>query len=74
MLAFGFDTLKLHRIWSWCIADNQRSARLLGRLGMQLEGRLRENEHFKGRWWDTLVYGMLESEWRAQHQQQVNGM
>ena len=65
MLAFGFDTLKLHRIWSWCIADNQRSARLLGRLGMQLEGRLRENEHFKGRWWDTLVYGMLESEWRA---------
>jgi RimJ/RimL family protein N-acetyltransferase len=49
ILVFGFSTLKLHRIWSWCIAENQRSRRLLERLGMQLEGQLRENEYFKGR-------------------------
>ncbi len=23
------------------------------------------NEYFKGRWWDTLLYGLLESEWRS---------
>ncbi len=40
-----------------------RSARL-EKLGMQLEGRLREKEYFKGRWWDALLYAVLEQEWR----------
>ena len=61
----GFQELGLHRISSWCIADNVASARVLEKVGLRLEGRWRENEHFKGRWWDTLLYGLLESEWRA---------
>jgi len=66
MLHFGFCTLHLHRIWACCIADNSGSARVLEKLGMQLEGRLRENEYFRGRWWDTLTYAVLEFEWKAQ--------
>ena len=62
MVAYGFSELGLHRISSWCIADNVASARVLEKVGFQLEGRLRENEYFKGRWWDTLLYGLLESE------------
>jgi RimJ/RimL family protein N-acetyltransferase len=62
---FGFTELKLHRIWSWCIAENTVSARVLQKLGMQLEGRLRDKEYFKGRWWDTLVFSVLEPEWQA---------
>ena len=64
MVDFGFRELGLQRISSWCIADNVASARVLEKLGMHQEGRLRENEYFKGRWWDTLLYGMLKSEWR----------
>jgi RimJ/RimL family protein N-acetyltransferase len=63
MVAFGFRELGLHRVSSWCIADNVASARVLEKLGLRLEGRLRENDHFKGRWWDTLLFGLLESEW-----------
>jgi RimJ/RimL family protein N-acetyltransferase len=70
IIAFGFEELRVHRIWSWCIADNVGSARVLEKLGMQLEGRLRENEHFKGRWWDTLMFGILDAEWRAQSKAQ----
>jgi RimJ/RimL family protein N-acetyltransferase len=33
---------------------------------MREEGRLRESRWMKGRWWDTLVYTVLEAEWRAQ--------
>ncbi len=66
MIHFGFCTLHLHRIWSWCIAENHGSTKVLEKLGMQYEGRLRENEFFRDRWWDTLMYGMLESEWKAQ--------
>jgi len=65
MVAFAYSDLGVHRVWSWCVADNLRSAHLLEKLGMQLEGRLRDNEYYKERWWDTLVYGMLENEWRS---------
>ena len=65
IVRFGFGELRLHRISSWCYADNIASARVLEKLGFYAEGRLREKEHFKGRWWDTLLFGMLEDEWRA---------
>lgn len=68
IVRFGFEELRLHRIWAQCIADNTASARVLEKLGMQREGRLRENEHFKGRWWDTLLYGILDREWRENHE------
>ncbi len=66
MVAYGFQALKVHRVWSWCVADNVRSAHLLEKLGLRLEGRLRENEFYKNRWWDTLMYGLLKGEWLAQ--------
>ena len=65
MVEFGFRKLKLHRMSSRCIAENQASARVLEEAGLRLEGRLRENEYFKGRRWDTLLYGLLKSEWRG---------
>ena len=66
IVSFGFRELGLHRISSWCIADNAASARVLERVGLKLEGQLRQNEYFKGRWWDTLRYGMPVGEWRAE--------
>ena len=66
LLHFGFTELRVHRIWSWCIAENTGSVRVLEKLGMRREGRLRDNEYFKGRWWDTLQFAILEYEWRAQ--------
>jgi len=62
MLAFGFDTLGLHRVWAECVAGNLASRRVLEKLGMTLEGRLRENKHIDGRWHDTLIYAILEHE------------
>lgn len=59
---YGFSQLGVHRIWASCLADNAASARVLEKLGMRLEGRLRENEYFKGRWWDTLIYAILVHE------------
>lgn len=66
LVTLGFTTLGLHRIWSSCIADNVASARVLTNVGMQLEGRLHENEYFKGRYWDTLIFGLLVGEWPSQ--------
>ena len=65
VIQFGFAGLRLHRIWSWCIAENHRSVRVLEKLGLRQEGLLRENEYFKGRWWDTRLYAILNHEWRS---------
>lgn len=60
---FGFETLGLHRIWAHCIAENTASARVLEKVGLRREGRLRDKEKFKGRYWDVLLYGMLATDW-----------
>ncbi len=62
---FGFSHFGVNRIWANCVADNVGSAHVLEKLGMKLEGRLRENKYFKGRWWDTLIYAILVDEWKA---------
>ena len=67
IVTFGFTQLKLHRIEARCIAENVGSAHVLQKLGMQPEGRLRENAYFKGRWWDTLLFGILDHEWESHH-------
>jgi len=65
MLAIGFETYDLHRIYGSCDARNTNSARLMERLGMRLEGTLRETEFVKGTWCDELIYAILADEWRA---------
>jgi [ribosomal protein S5]-alanine N-acetyltransferase len=68
IMDFGFQRFGVHRIWAHCIADNLASAHVLEKLGMQREGRLREKEYFKGRWWDTLIYAILADEWQIHKQ------
>ena len=66
MVAFGFGELRLQSIWARCVAENVASYRVLEKVGMRRERRLREEEWMKGRWWDILVYGILDYEWRSQ--------
>ena len=67
ILKFGFEEMKLHRICAYCVPENTASAHVLEKLGMRLEGHLRENRFYKNRWWDSLVYAMLHDEWRTQN-------
>lgn len=65
LLAFGFDDLKLHRIFaSGVVSENAGSVRVLEKIGMRREAHFRESHWFDGRWWDTTLYAILEDEWR----------
>jgi [ribosomal protein S5]-alanine N-acetyltransferase len=66
MLSYGFDHLGLHRIWAELNAENGASAHVLEKVGTRREAHFREQDYFKGRWWDGLVYAILDREWRAQ--------
>ena len=65
LMEFGFSALGLHRIHACHHPDNVASSSVLERLGMTREGHLRENLLDHGRWRDSVVYSVLEHEWRA---------
>lgn len=62
MVGFGFGVLRLHRIWADCDPRNTGSCRVAEKLGMTLEGRLRENWFLKGEWCSTALYAVLDHE------------
>jgi ribosomal-protein-alanine N-acetyltransferase len=64
MLAFGFRELGIHRASAHCNASNAGSIHVLEKLGMRQEGCIRDGDFQKGAWWDLLLWGILESEWR----------
>jgi RimJ/RimL family protein N-acetyltransferase len=60
-----FTALGLHRVQAIASSGNPASVRVLERLGMKLEGRLREANLRDDQWCDLYYFGMLENEWRS---------
>lgn len=62
MIDYGFNTLKLHRIEAICDVRNKMSSKVLEKLGMKLEGRLREHKIVKGERRSSHIYSSLKYE------------
>ncbi len=73
LLRLGFDGLRLHRVFAECHPANSASARVMERLGMTYEGRLREVEWAANGWWDMLHYAILDHEWQAMERARTAG-
>ena len=63
LIELGFDHYGLHRIKAQLDGRNADSARLCERLGMTREAHLRQDYWSKGEWTDSLIYGVLATEW-----------
>jgi len=63
LLRKGFGELKLHRIYATCDPRNVASARILQKVGMTYEGRLRDTILIRDGWRDSDMYSILEGEW-----------
>ena len=64
VLRFGFEELKLHRIEARFICGNDRSRRVMEKVGMTFEGVLREGMLIKGNYTDIGICSILQSEWK----------
>jgi RimJ/RimL family protein N-acetyltransferase len=62
-LRYGFETLKLQRIFATADARNLASIRVLQKLGMRHEGTLRRHRYYRGEWADEVHYGLLAEEY-----------
>ncbi|MCC3587968.1 MULTISPECIES: GNAT family N-acetyltransferase [unclassified Microcoleus] len=62
IIEFGFREMLLNRIVGRCEVNNIASARVMEKVGMQLEGILRQQLFVKGRYWDLKIYSLLREE------------
>lgn len=62
ILAYGFHHLRLHRIYAPHFRTNPASGRLLQKVGMVYEGRLREQYRRDDEWIDVELYSLLDRE------------
>jgi ribosomal-protein-serine acetyltransferase len=63
LIEYGFNTLKLHRIDISHAVGNERSAKVIKKLGFIHEGHFRKSELVKGEYVDQEYYGLLSNEW-----------
>lgn len=64
LLRLGFVEMGLHRIIAECDPRNEASIRIMERLGMRREAHHLESMWLKGEWVGSIVYALLEDEWR----------
>ena len=60
-----FGVLNKHRITGSVDPRNAASMNLLEALGFRKEAHFKQSLFFKGEWVDDVVYGLLNSEWKA---------
>ncbi|MEN9881280.1 MAG: hypothetical protein RLZZ308_463 [Candidatus Parcubacteria bacterium] len=66
MIGYGFNDLELHRIQIRCDSNNTKSKMIPEKLGLKLEGIIRENHKNGSTYSDGLIYGILKNEWKPE--------
>lgn len=61
-VAFGFSSLRLHRIEAACIPNNVASTRVLEHNNFQREGFARAYLRINGAWRDHILFGLVEGD------------
>ena len=65
LIDLAFKELGLHKIELTCFGYNVQSQRVAEKLGFTLEARIRDRKYAQGNRCDSLIYGLLRSEWEV---------
>lgn len=64
LLDYGFNTLNLKRIYAEIYSPlNDESIKLFERAGFKKEGVLRSTHYWAGRYYDSIIFSILDEEW-----------
>ena len=62
LFKYGFHELGLQKIWTEIYVFDQLKYSLYMALGFHVDGRLRNQYFYDGRWWDSYILSILSSE------------
>ncbi len=63
LLEEAFEQLNLHKVGWWTFAENKASIALAKKLGFKEEGRLQDQVFFNNQFHDSVVLGLLKSQY-----------
>jgi ribosomal-protein-alanine N-acetyltransferase len=62
MVRFGFNNMRLHSIEANVNPDNEKSKKVLEKIGFKKEAYFRENYLFNNKFLDSIIYSLLEKD------------
>jgi len=62
MVRFGFEELSLERMHAYCLERNKASVRVLEKVGLSLEGRIRHGVRKGGEYHDVLLFAVIRGD------------
>jgi RimJ/RimL family protein N-acetyltransferase len=65
LLRFAFREMNLNRVWLITGENNPRALACYRKCGFREEGRLRQDRYVEGRYWDTILMGILREDFEA---------
>ena len=63
LLSFGFENLKLNKIFAQSFTSNPGSWRIMEKIGLKYEGTLKQHVTRFGKYYDLAYYGLLKEEY-----------
>jgi RimJ/RimL family protein N-acetyltransferase len=64
LFEYGFDQLNLHKIWTEIYSFDEKKHELFNRYGFHLDGELRDNYYYDGKYQDSHIFSIIAAEWR----------
>jgi len=64
LMAHGFEELNLHMLFGEIFEYNKANIRLFEKCGLKRDGILRHRLYRDGRYWNSIIYSILDSEWK----------
>jgi ribosomal-protein-alanine N-acetyltransferase len=61
LIDFGFNEMKLHKIYGRITPGHTASIRVLEKFGFRQEGELRDDEFAQNRYFDTAIYSLIKN-------------
>jgi len=63
LLEYGFNELYLNKIWTEIYEFDNKKKELYDKFGFQQDGLLRQNYWYDGKWWDSRMLSLLNSDY-----------
>ena len=65
LLDYGFRELGLNKMWTEIYVFDKKKKKLYDRLGFRVDGVLRDNYFYNGKFWNSYILSILSSEWHG---------